>query len=95
MLAIEFHKSVVGESGFVFDFHIASPFKGGTLYKTPKDSEILQALRKSLENTKFGFTGMFRLAQTPVGSDALVAPSHKTYRYALGVEAKNIYLTKD
>ena len=38
---------------------------------------------------------MFRLAQTPVGSDALVAPSHKTYRYALGVEAKNIYLTKD
>ena len=29
MLAIEFHKRVVGESGFVFDFHIDSPFKEG------------------------------------------------------------------
>ena len=38
---------------------------------------------------------MFRLAQTPVGSDALVAPPHKTHRYVSGVEAKNIYLTID
>ena len=29
MLAIEFHKRVVGESGVVFDFHIVSPFKRG------------------------------------------------------------------
>ena len=38
---------------------------------------------------------MLRLAQMPVGSDALVAPPHKPYRYASGVEAKNLYLTKD
>jgi hypothetical protein len=47
------------------------------------------------EGSKFGFFGMFRLAQTPVGSDALVAPPHKTHRYVLGVEVKNIDLTKD
>ena len=42
---------------------------------------------------KFGFIGVFRLAQTPVGSDALVAPPHRTYRYVSGVKAKKAYLT--
>ena len=44
---------------------------------------------------KFGFVGMFRLAQTPVGSDALVAPPHKTFQYVSGVKVKNTYLTID
>ena len=38
---------------------------------------------------------MFRLTQTPVGSDALVAPPRRTYLYVSGVEAEKIYLTMD
>ena len=44
---------------------------------------------------KLGFIGMFRLTQTPVGSDALVAPPRRTYLYVSGVEAEKIYLTMD
>ena len=33
---------------------------------------------------KFGFIGEFRLAQTPVGSDALVAPKAQTFCFLMG-----------
>ena len=37
---------------------------------------------------KLWVVGMFRLAQTLVGSDALVAPPRGTYLYVSGVEAE-------
>ena len=44
---------------------------------------------------KLGFGEVSGLAQTPVGSDALVAPPHRTHQYVSGEKEKSTYLTID